>query len=405
MPLFPFNPTKKKNIVSTVFFKLRKGGYKDFSMYVNGLSNLNNYVKKSLPSFTIRLFIDKSIYHDKEIMDKINNFEKVEPVLYYCNGFANRNYHIGVFGTLVRFFPMFDFENNDAKTVFIADIDFKKNGNSETIIVKESYEILKKTQNYSNLYLFMNATFPHPLSKGVFFRKGLFIPYSIAPFFQSNKKMPCRILSDFMKKVNSSKYLLSNYMSIKRFSDEKNTRCDENICYGVDEYFLFHDLIDYLIENKLSFGVGYNYQIQYPFYYHIKYLPESEEIKQKLLIMINFINGEDQLTNRSNTLSEKFEKIDNLLYNTKNTNSDEVNKMVIRIYSLYYYLYKANIFDVIPKTFIEIVLSPKNINYRSLNKYIFYNIKMENRIINEVKNTPVVMSIIKNYVIDVNFNI
>ena len=44
-PLFDIDYTKKKNIISASFFKLKKGSYKDFSKYVDGLYNLYNFIK------------------------------------------------------------------------------------------------------------------------------------------------------------------------------------------------------------------------------------------------------------------------------------------------------------------------------------------------------------------------
>ena len=36
---------------------------------------------------------------------------------------SDSKYHIDLFGTLVRYFPLFNFNNNDAKSVIVVDID------------------------------------------------------------------------------------------------------------------------------------------------------------------------------------------------------------------------------------------------------------------------------------------
>ena len=64
-PLFKINYLKKKNIFSGVFFKLKKGSYKKFSLYLYGIKKLLKYIKNNYNDYTLRLFIDDSIYNDK----------------------------------------------------------------------------------------------------------------------------------------------------------------------------------------------------------------------------------------------------------------------------------------------------------------------------------------------------
>jgi hypothetical protein len=71
IPLFDFDPKVKKNIVSTCFFKMNTATYKDFSKYYNGVTLLYKAIEKQLPGFSLRLFIDMSIYNDKMIMDEL----------------------------------------------------------------------------------------------------------------------------------------------------------------------------------------------------------------------------------------------------------------------------------------------------------------------------------------------
>ena len=65
-PLFDIDYTKKKNIISTVFFRLEGGEYKSLDKYLNGIKELHKFYKNNLPNFHIRMFIDNSIYSDKK---------------------------------------------------------------------------------------------------------------------------------------------------------------------------------------------------------------------------------------------------------------------------------------------------------------------------------------------------
>ena len=81
----------------------------------------NNY------NLEIRMFIDNSIYEDSDIMKYLNKFNNITLILYKCNNFIiNNNYHVGLFDTLVRFFPLFNFKNNDYNIVYITDTDIKE---------------------------------------------------------------------------------------------------------------------------------------------------------------------------------------------------------------------------------------------------------------------------------------
>ncbi len=122
-PLFEFNPEKKQNIYCTTFFKMNKH-YKDFNKYINGLKLWINYINNSKNDYQFRLFIDQNILDDNEVMTLINSCKKMQPVLYECHDYMAGKFHIDLFGTLLRFFPLFNFENNDAKKVFIVDMDW-----------------------------------------------------------------------------------------------------------------------------------------------------------------------------------------------------------------------------------------------------------------------------------------
>ena len=99
-------------------------GYKDFSSYIDGIKILYNYRIKDT-DFHLRIFIDETIYLDNTIMNELKQLTNIELVLYSCPNFLikDKKNHEGLFGTMVRFFPMFDFPNNDAKTVIISDVD------------------------------------------------------------------------------------------------------------------------------------------------------------------------------------------------------------------------------------------------------------------------------------------
>lgn len=134
-PLFEVNTNKKKNLLSAVFFKMPGKGYKDLEEYIDGLEKLALYVKNKIKDFSLRLFIDRSVYEDEMLLGRIEKHKNIEVVVYGCPEFiVDDIYHQGLFGTMVRYFPMFNFPNNDARVVIPTDIDYGSENGKKTLI-------------------------------------------------------------------------------------------------------------------------------------------------------------------------------------------------------------------------------------------------------------------------------
>lgn len=253
-PLFDIDYTKRQNILSVSLFKLVKG-YKKFDIYLNGLNLLNRYVDDELPEYRIRLFVDATIYQDNYIMNRLKRLDKADLVLYHCSDFiVKNNYHDGLFGTLVRFFPMFDFPNNDANIIWIMDADFDKRK-----YVHSFFQSFQKYQQHSgkllDSYLFFHGRLFHVAAKdtGLNYIKA----YAVAPKVFNMKRMDKRILIGYLYEVkyNKKNIIYSDYKKQRQLQGKTN------FIFGVDEYFINHTVIKYLEENKLCFAYRYYYQI------------------------------------------------------------------------------------------------------------------------------------------------
>ena len=117
------------DVFSAVFFK-RNEYYKNFGIYVRGIVRLVEYIRRVNEDITnkirkvLLLFIDKNILADEEIMNKIKRDKRnLILVKFDCPDYYEGNYHIDLFGTLVRFFPMFNFPNNPFRIVYSVDVD------------------------------------------------------------------------------------------------------------------------------------------------------------------------------------------------------------------------------------------------------------------------------------------
>lgn len=350
--LFDINYNKKTNIFSTCFFKMVGSGYKDFSKYINGLIKINNQIDKYKLNYMIRLFIDNSIYLDKKIYDQITKLKNVQPVLYSCpNYIINNDYHIGLFSSIIRLFPMFNFSNNDAGNVVIADID-----ETNMSIVRDFENFLrlrgKKSSNInSQIYLFKSG----PLNRSLKYDfnimyKNKFNPYVFALSFISNTKINNSVLIDFFDQVEKSPndmiYSFHYPMEIKKKIDEKifkSKYTDKGkFIYGIDEYFLNITLAHYLEDNKLCYASKTKWDIFGCLYY----LLDEQILSPKELRLINLVfkyifKKINFAFDESKTPNDNFKKLDNIVYSKNFQNKKNAYKINFLLYKLFLY-FKTN---------------------------------------------------------------
>lgn len=205
-----------KNIFSMTFFKM-DNHYKNFEIYLKGLDRWIKFLETNKPNFVIRLFIDQNILNDETIMKKILFSKYIEPVLFTCKDYMNiKGFHIDLFGTLVRFFPAFNFPNNDAKKVICVDIDLKNEDFRKIELMMNKKNLIDKylTGMVSITGMLYNNTQPHIFA---------------GCFYTGKSKYDKKIILDFIKDPEIK--------MINKTDINYGTR-ENKYSYGVDEIFL-----------------------------------------------------------------------------------------------------------------------------------------------------------------------
>ena len=387
--IFKKLPKQKINVISTCIFKLNNG-YKDFSNYIDGSKRLKKFANKI--KWYLLIFIDNSIYNDKEIFDKLkeNTYdEKTIYIKYDCPKFKrDEDFHKGLFGTLIRFFPIFDFPNNPFKNVMITDIDYY---NGYDKIFYTYYILLKKYKldSICNVY--------ELLEYGDCCRS-LTIPYKN----KDNVAMIACCLLFNKKKINHN--LIINYLNTimdhnsELYKDLRSKlmhlNIDDVFAYGVDEYFLCHILYYYF--EKINYKIYYmtSYKIINPFnFIYQKYInnENTKEVNKEFLKSLQYIlhqpNNKDikQLYNILEKIIGSYnlpliDKSKNII-TTLNYNSTTKQQNVCKdIYDYIENLYTKHNYKLFDKQTLEYILKNKGIikckilfNKKS-NKYIrFYS--------------------------------
>ena len=374
-PLFNIDYNVKKDIITTCLFKM-ENGYRDLSVYVNGLIRLYNYIQKKHKTFHLRVFVDKSIHDDKNIMNKILNLNKIELVLYSCPNFMiNHNYHFGLFGTIIRFFPFFNFPNNDAKNVIISDID------SYTRL-DELIELLNSQNKYLNdIHLIKRSRITKNFYiKNDIYYKDIINVYGIAVNFIGIKRINNEIIINFVNDVLNNKY---NSLSMYKDASDDKKKEMKNFIYGVDEYFLNKILMNHIIDNKIPFANNIFYNISDGLYYsifkeNINSLFESDDKKKIINSLVNKILNKIKIKyNDSDELKDKYMKIDELIYKKHNNYAIKIFKL---LYIIFLCAYKKDKYKFIfSSELYNILLQKKYFGVYEMDKIIYEFTKINDK--------------------------
>jgi len=283
--LTAYDKNKKYNILSACFFKM-ENHYKNFSIYTTKIKKLIALLETQ-SKYVLRIFIDVHIKNDTVIYNMLKNSNKIHIILFKCTDYVKNNYHFDVFGSLVRLFPLFDFENNDALNVITVDIDL----NDEDLIRLEklmNYESISKEiigMATSNNLLIMKEE-PH---------------YFCGCFGLFNKKFNKNIIIDFIRDAHNITDTGIYGKRVKPFG------------YGVDEIFLNK----YLIHNKsldnasdTKMAILFKYNV-YFFLYHYKKELLIEKPNESFKYL-KYILGKYYLPNM--TTEDMFNQLDKLTY-------------------------------------------------------------------------------------------
>lgn len=398
-PLFEIDYSKKINIISTVLFKMKNSGYKPFLKYVHGIQFLSNVMHKKLPGFSLRLFIDDTIYEDEKLMKNLKAIKDIQIVRYSCPNFIVGGFHRGMFGTLVRFFPMFNFKNNDSDHIMITDIDYiNEKDVEENILVIRAYLILKHHKKLNNLYLIcenFGVLGKFGIDKNLSidnYSKNLkmIIPHISAGLIINTKRISENPFINYLKNIDSTKEVHSSYSKNTKLLYNKFKSDDKKFVFGVDEYFLNNILLSYIDENKLQFCAKIQYNIINLIYDTLfqkkKFRNNLSENEIKFFTIFFNYTLKDIDGFRFKNIRDSFYFMDKYTYyeNYKNTNKFSAKQIIIfkRIFAFYKYLKEKKI-NYLNPYYINFVLDYMK-NRVHINKYQFYFSKKTPIILEEI---------------------
>lgn len=244
----------KKNILICGSGFVMKNPYKDTSIYSEGVLKQLEFLDSYDGNFTYRFYFDDSLAKDKNWKVTLKELKKrsyTELFKYQCDIIKEGDYHDGVFGTFMRFLPLFD--KKVWNMVSVIDIDSK--------IDKHFFmELDKFDGSKANFFIKLPKCYHLKpwLNKLELVRKNSLA--IIASGFSSkitfNKKILLNFLIDVIERGNH----YQRFLEVNDFNSpawEKNKEKDTFI-YGLDEYFLSD-----IILRELKEVLIYNWYIHY----------------------------------------------------------------------------------------------------------------------------------------------
>jgi hypothetical protein len=239
------NINTNKYLLSTSFFYLEKS-YKSSQRYIDGILKIIEFIEQN-KYYVLRIYYDKSIFKNPkytELFDKMKNNNLVELCEYSCSQFVQskqKPFHIGTFGTLLRFLPLF--EKSHWEVIYILDIDDANYGYIklyvDSLIRSDKKFYFYNLEDYGKKYL---NQFNNKFGDAV-----------IANIYVKNHRFDIKIFTNFLDWMTKSNRLFMMIENLNKNSYAfKNSPKDIIQTYGLDEYFLNINLINTL--NKKDIG-------------------------------------------------------------------------------------------------------------------------------------------------------
>lgn len=309
------NPNRRyAKTVNIAFFKAIPAT-KNFSIYINGLRRWKEY-KKLFPDCQIQFFIDDYVSKNSEFMKQ---FEEIGARVYKfeCPDYLrNDNFHIGLFGTLLRFFPAFDINTHPLTVAHIQELEPNTDDDIKHLTAMNSItnKQLDLTFVYASFLTYEQTDSKQSQSKIDGYME---YPYIFAGRCSFKRKVPFSLYTNFLKHINSGKKFQTRYAYKKPLPEHGK------YSYGVDEIFLNQIILQYLIKSGEGIGILLHYVISQPLYS----LADRVSKHPKTVEYLSYILNEEHTS-----VSSSMKSFDKLFYRTPN--SDKAKECASRFYEV-----------------------------------------------------------------------
>ncbi len=332
----------KQVVLNTSIFRM-PDPYKDESSYIDGLMLLMDNISKYIKGGVLRIYYDDSVIKKDDkwlpIIEKAKNTQFVQLIHYDFPQFKKNDgsfYHEGVFGTIIRFFALFNF-TNISEIVSIIDVDFLTTDDIIEVanIITGAIKTFKdtKTTFMFNTYSITAYIRKPRLLINDMIKKYDFTTRMIVQPTTCAKKLNTAILIDFMTCMVNQCPLYKNWLNdlisalncesipennLKRAQQclhlkEIKKQSHGIFAFGVDELFLNTMILEEFLKNKKQFLLYY----QIPNFTNFHYCLYNRFQKRKINIKFMYDMYEAVLGKKlvnAKEIHKTFEEIDKIIY-------------------------------------------------------------------------------------------
>jgi hypothetical protein len=258
-----YNPNRKyASTVNLVFFRAVPLT-KNFQKYIDGLANWKKYMK-FYPDCQLQVFVDEHVMKDEKIQKLLQELN-ARIILFKCPEYIIKdNYHIGLFATMLRFYPIFDVNKHALKVAHIQELE-----PDEEFVPRFEYLDKLGTMNHgaSMVYTSRKIYAKEFVSDKYTFEEGIHFPWIIAGRFSGYDKIPFKVFSDYLEDVKQGKKFYNVYEKWETHQKAEHGKYS----FGVDEIFLNEAYLGYLINHGHTVGILIEYNISFPVTHHLDY--------------------------------------------------------------------------------------------------------------------------------------
>jgi hypothetical protein len=237
-----YTPNRRyANTVNLVFFRAIPLT-KNFNEYVDGLRDWKEYIKV-FPDSQLQVFIDKAISMDEEVMGILHNLD-ARIYLFECSDYLIKDgFHIGLFGTMLRFFPMFDINTHAMSVAHMCDLEPGPDTLQSMSLISRLSGMKGPSMIYESKFIYTKIFDSQQTLKS-----GVPFPWVAAGKFAAFNKVPFSLLTTFLENIKKNKKFYNRFEG--RTNPDNIQREHGNFSYGIDEMFLNHIYLPWLIKNK-----------------------------------------------------------------------------------------------------------------------------------------------------------
>ena len=251
---------KDNYIKITKNLKAYNATQKKINLFYENLLEVNKFLLNGTypENLYLRIYYDDSIYKNDKYVELINILKKnskIQLVKYYCTKSKLKNIHINMFGTLIRFYTIFDNESKNIEYTILAD--------SDNIFTKNFFTIFNNFMKGDNLVYTFNSINQSVFHSNDFYENNKFYNYIYLlgglTIIKKDKIFLKKYWNKYFNKMYKQNDLMYiyNYIDFKKYSMISLLKKDEikieslySFVYGTDEVWLNYVIKKILLDNN-----------------------------------------------------------------------------------------------------------------------------------------------------------